>query len=132
MNIVSIFKALSDENRLRIMNLLIQEELCVCEIEAVLGLSQSNVSRHLNKLKSEKVIDSHKEAQWVHYFISNVFKEDKKVFYEFLIEELKNIPQCLEDTRKLNIYMKSPFTCENIRQDKDSVEDFLNSKMTNN
>lgn len=130
MNIINIFKALSDENRLRIMNLLMQEELCVCEIEAVLGLSQSNVSRHLNKLKSEKVIDSHKEAQWVHYFTSDCLKQDKKVFYQFLREELKKIPQCLEDTRKLNIYMKSPFTCENIRQDKDAVEDFLNTKTT--
>ncbi len=51
MTIVNMFKALSDENRLRIMSLLIREELCVCEIEVILELSQSNVSRHLNKLK---------------------------------------------------------------------------------
>lgn len=126
MNIVNIFKALSDENRLRIMNLLIQEDLCVCEIEAILDLSQSNVSRHLNKLKSEKIIDFHKKAQWVHYFASNGLKEDKKIFYDFLREEVKNIPKCLEDTRKLKTYMKSDYTCETIRQDKDAVQQFLN------
>ncbi len=78
MTIVNMFKALSDENRLRIMSLLIREELCVCEIEVILELSQSNVSRHLNKLKSDKMIDFHKKAQWVHYFSSDYLKKRKR------------------------------------------------------
>lgn len=60
MEFVEIFKALADENRLRILNVLNQGELCVCEIETLLGITQSNASRHLNKLKSLKIIDSDK------------------------------------------------------------------------
>lgn len=57
---VDIFKALADENRLRIISLLLTKELCVCEIEASLEMSQSNVSRHLTKLKTSGIVDSRK------------------------------------------------------------------------
>ncbi|MCO5382960.1 MAG: metalloregulator ArsR/SmtB family transcription factor [Methanosarcina barkeri] len=59
-DIVSIFKSLADENRIRILNLLRNGELCVCDIEAVLGVKQSNASRHLNKLKMAEIIVSEK------------------------------------------------------------------------
>ena len=52
MELVEIFKAFGDETRIRILNLLRNSEMCVCEIEAILGINQSNASRHLNKLKS--------------------------------------------------------------------------------
>ena len=45
-NMIEIMKALADENRLRIVHLLLQEQLCVCELEYVLQMSQTNVSRH--------------------------------------------------------------------------------------
>lgn len=47
----SIFKALGDTNRLRIVNLLLHGELCVCDIQYVLENSQPNISRHLAYLK---------------------------------------------------------------------------------
>lgn len=52
----NLFKTLSDENRLRIINLLRKGELCVCEIEAILDTTQSNVSRHLTRLRNEKIV----------------------------------------------------------------------------
>ena len=66
-DIVYILKALADENRLRILNLLRNGELCVCDIEAVLGIKQSNASRHLNRLKTAEIIVSEKKSQWVYY-----------------------------------------------------------------
>ncbi|WP_246552359.1 ArsR/SmtB family transcription factor [Vallitalea pronyensis] len=125
MIIVNMFKSLSDENRLRIMNLLIRDELCVCEIEVILELSQSNVSRHLNKLKSDKMIDFHKKAQWVHYFASDYLKKDKANLYQLLQEETEKIPQCMEDVRRLNAYKDSHLTCESIRQDKEAVWEII-------
>ena len=59
--IVYILKALADENRIRILNLLRNNELCVCDIEATLDIKQSNVSRHLNKLKMAGIIVSEKK-----------------------------------------------------------------------
>ncbi len=60
MDIVYIFKALADENRIRILNLLRSGELCGCDIESVLGIKQSKDSRHLNRLKMAEIIVSKK------------------------------------------------------------------------
>ncbi len=63
MDIVQMLKALGDETRIRILNLLKDEELCVCEIEHILGITQSNTSRHLAKLSILKIVDYEKKAQ---------------------------------------------------------------------
>jgi ArsR family transcriptional regulator, arsenate/arsenite/antimonite-responsive transcriptional repressor len=73
MKISEIFKALSDENRIKIFNLLQNNELCVCEIETILNLSQTNASRHLTKLKSAGILEMRKEYQWAYYKISEKF-----------------------------------------------------------
>jgi len=76
LDLIEIFKALGDENRIRILNLLIRQELCVCEIETVLDMTQSNASRHLNKLKTSGIITSEKKSQWVYYRVDNKFIEE--------------------------------------------------------
>jgi ArsR family transcriptional regulator len=62
-----IFRALSDETRIRIVALLSHGELCVCHIENALALGQSNVSRHLAVLKAAGVVDSRRDGTWVYY-----------------------------------------------------------------
>ncbi len=65
------FKALSDETRLRIMALLMQnEELCVCDFVGALGETQSKVSRHLRYLYHAGLVDDRREGLWMHYRIS--------------------------------------------------------------
>ena len=65
--IVRLFKALSDETRLRILRLLLNGELCICELMEVLELPQSNVSRHMAYLKNAGLVDDRREAVWVYY-----------------------------------------------------------------
>ena len=65
--LVEVFKALSDETRLRIMKLLEDEALCVCEIMAVLGMIQSRVSRHLDILRRAGFLVARREKKWVIY-----------------------------------------------------------------
>ncbi len=84
MNIEKILKALADRNRLRILNLLFRKELCVCEIEEILDLSQTNVSRHLSKLMQSGLLDSSKEAQWVFYRINKDFFEKHHALAQYL------------------------------------------------
>jgi len=60
-------KALADPNRLRILNLLGDRTLCVCDLEEVLGLNQSNLSRHLAKLKTAGLVTSQKRGLFMHY-----------------------------------------------------------------
>ncbi|MFQ5835459.1 MAG: ArsR/SmtB family transcription factor [bacterium] len=68
-----IFKALSDETRLRIVHLLIAagKELCCCEITDSLEESQYNISRHLKILKNAALIKDRKEGRWVYFNIAN-------------------------------------------------------------
>jgi ArsR family transcriptional regulator len=62
-----MFKALGDQTRLSIINLLRIRELCVCEIMAALGLTQPTTSHHLMILKNAGVVDDRKEGKWVFY-----------------------------------------------------------------
>ncbi len=99
---LEIFKALCDENRLRMINLLMHKELCVCEIEAVLGLTQSNASRHLNKLKTSGIVISKKQSQWAHYSIAPEFISDNIKLYEHLKEKFSDQVLFGNDIHKLN------------------------------
>ena len=65
--LVTIFKALSDETRLRIVKLLDKGELCVCDIVAALDLAQPKVSFHLGVLKDAGLIKDRKQGRWIHY-----------------------------------------------------------------
>jgi ArsR family transcriptional regulator len=66
-----LFKALSDETRLRIMALLLRgQELCVCDIMAALDLPQSTVSRHLSYLRNAGLVDDRRQGIWMHYKVN--------------------------------------------------------------
>ena len=65
--VTSYFKALSDETRLRILKLLEDGELCVCDITAALQMTQPNISFHLSILKEAGLIKDRKEGRWNHY-----------------------------------------------------------------
>ncbi len=77
---MNIFKALSDETRLRILKLLENGELCVCDIVAALDMVQPKVSFHLGVLRDAGLIKDRKQGRWIHYSI-----DDSDVFKRFLI-----------------------------------------------
>jgi ArsR family transcriptional regulator, arsenate/arsenite/antimonite-responsive transcriptional repressor len=62
-----LFKALSEETRLRILCLLLEGELCVCDIMDVLQLPQSSVSRHLSYLKNAGWVNDRRCGVWMYY-----------------------------------------------------------------
>jgi len=80
-----IFKALADETRLRILALLLDGELCVCDLMAVLQLPQSTVSRHLAYLKNSGWVDDRREGVWMFYSI----RDDGGLLQASLIPVLK-------------------------------------------
>jgi ArsR family transcriptional regulator len=67
MEVSEILKALADPNRLRILNLLHEKTLCVCDLEAILELNQSNLSRHLSRLKQAGIVNAKKKALFTYY-----------------------------------------------------------------
>jgi len=117
---VTTLKALADENRLRIINLLNKQELCVCEIETMLDLTQTNVSRHLAKLKGAKLITPFKDAQWVHYRLSAQFRKDKFLL-SYLIMKFGEEEPFVSDIARLKRYNENGLNCTYIREDKENV-----------
>ncbi len=114
MKLLNILKSLSHENRLRILNLINQQNLCVCEIEYIMQISQSNASRHLNKLKQAGIIYGEHHAQWVYYNINDKILNEYP-FLQMLIEkELDKIEICIEDNKRLKEYQESELSCKDL------------------
>ena len=65
-----IFKAFADETRLRILHLLTDGELCVCDITDTLRLPQPKVSRHLAYLRDAGLVSARKDGLWKHYSLT--------------------------------------------------------------
>jgi ArsR family transcriptional regulator len=74
--LLSLFKALSDETRLRIVKLLENGELCVCHLVAAVDMSQPKVSFHLKALKEAGLVKDRRQGKWMHYRLneSDLFK----------------------------------------------------------
>ncbi|MGI9861925.1 metalloregulator ArsR/SmtB family transcription factor [Moorella naiadis] len=65
-----VFKALGQHLRLRIIALLAEQELCVCELEEILGITQPAISQHLRVLKEADLVGEEKVSQWVFYHLN--------------------------------------------------------------
>jgi ArsR family transcriptional regulator len=63
----SLFKALADATRLRILGLLLAGEVCVCDIHESLKVPQSRASRHLAYLRRAGLVETRREGLWIHY-----------------------------------------------------------------
>ncbi|SDM51774.1 ArsR/SmtB family transcription factor [Halarsenatibacter silvermanii] len=107
-------KALAHENRLRILNLLRKQSLCVCELRNIMGINQSNASRHLKKLKNAGLIDYDKKAQWVYYKL-NEEQIERYNFLKVLIEEDFDREEMLkDDLDNLKLYQNSEVECDGL------------------
>ena len=99
-----LFKALSEESRLRILAILMERDMCVCEIEICLKMTQSNASRHLTVLKNNGILDGYKQAQWAYYKISEKFKTDDHELWSYLQRILPKIPTYQKDQEEIKKY----------------------------
>lgn len=128
MDLVEVFKAFGDETRMRILNLLKTGELCVCQIEAILNITQSNASRHLNKLRSTGIISCDKKAQWVFYKINNNFIKEYSLLYEFFLSKVEKDIKYASDMEKLKRLKLYNLGCKEIEEDREKVLMYLNGK----
>lgn len=67
---VDVFKALSDPNRIKIMEMLSDGELCACKILEEFDFTQPTLSHHMSVLSRCGLVSSRKEGQWTHYSIN--------------------------------------------------------------
>jgi ArsR family transcriptional regulator, arsenate/arsenite/antimonite-responsive transcriptional repressor len=110
--LAAIFKALSDETRLRIIKLLEQGELCVCDITAALDMVQPKVSFHLNALKEAGLIRDRKQGRWIHYRLdtSDMFKR----FLILTVIEKAPLDAVQQDRKRLGVFLKVKATKEKV------------------
>ena len=108
-DIVTIFKALADGTRLRVLKLLGSGELCVCEIAAALDLDQPRLSFHLRILKEAGIILDRRQERWIVYRLN-----DTDMFIRFLlmsINEKYSPVQARTDLERLNVFGCSGRPC---------------------
>lgn len=68
---IKVMKALSDPNRVKIVKLLQQKVMCVCELQSALGIAQPSVSNHLKILEDAGLVDFKKDGLWVNYYLDD-------------------------------------------------------------
>jgi len=118
LDLQQVIKALADETRIRILNILKDGDLCVCEIEVILDINQSNASRHLNKLTNANILEYYKVAKYVYYKLDERTIEEYPFIKEILgIHTLKN-KRCNKDYERLIIYKNSGLSCDELKEGK--------------
>lgn len=113
--IAQLFKALSDDTRLRILGLLLEGELCVCDLMAILNMPQSTVSRHLAYLKNSGLVEDRRQGVWMHYRLSDGDGVLHGDMLDLLRKDLSALPQVRSDQKKLrnfNSKRKATACCE--------------------
>ncbi|MBU0575362.1 MAG: metalloregulator ArsR/SmtB family transcription factor [Proteobacteria bacterium] len=68
---IKVMKALSDPNRVKLLKMLQKRTMCVCEIQAALGIAQPTVSKHLKILEDAGLVGREKEGLWVNYSLTD-------------------------------------------------------------
>ncbi|MEO7673248.1 MAG: metalloregulator ArsR/SmtB family transcription factor [Pyrinomonadaceae bacterium] len=100
----SFFMALGDKTRLRLLNLMRNEEVCVCFFTEVLGDSQPKISRHLAYLRNAGIVTARREGKWMHYsIVEPVDAGGKRVLGEVLawLDDQDEMRQEREKYRKV-------------------------------
>ncbi|NCD05144.1 MAG: ArsR family transcriptional regulator [Spirochaetia bacterium] len=115
MDITSILKLLSDEVRLRIINILNEGTLCVGEIQTILDIKQSNASRHLEKLKNSELVIYKKDAQWIYYKINKSYLDQYPFINSLLKENINKDKLFSKDLLRLKKYKECGLTCQDLR-----------------
>lgn len=101
------FKALADVTRLRILNLLLHGELCVCDIQHVLDATQPNVSRHLAYLRNAGLVRDRRDGYRIFYRLADRKDITKQRIYRFLREMCAGGEQFEADKSQLQAVIKA-------------------------
>ena len=95
------FMGLADRTRLRILNLLLRGELCGCDVQYVLDVSQSNVSRHLTYLKRAGLVLDRRDGYRVFYRLVEPNDKSSSLLFEYLSQAFAQDKTFSDDLRRL-------------------------------
>ena len=83
-----IFKAFCDENRIKILQLLIDGEKCACKLLEEMNITQPTLSHHMKTLLESGIVEGRKEGKWMHYSISEEGLEKAQKYLDYLKGEV--------------------------------------------
>lgn len=97
----TVFKALADQTRLRIVGLLLSGEICVCDIHESLALPQPTVSRHLAYLRNAGLVVGRKDGLWVHYRLAEMDDPVMQAVLDAVAHALGHLSSAERDHKRL-------------------------------
>lgn len=107
---LKLFKALSNDTRLRILVLLSQKELCVCQLEWALKQTQAKISRHLTVLKNSGLVKDRHKGAWIFYSITKPKNNFERAINKFLKEYfIKRYDLFKKDFENMKKCLRLPF-----------------------
>ena len=99
-----LFKVLSDETRLRIVNLLFRQKLCVCELTEILDESQPKISKHIAKIRSIDLVETERNTQYIYYSLNGNYSEILKSILKHA-NEFETLRSDLEKLSKIETFV---------------------------
>jgi ArsR family transcriptional regulator len=96
----TLFKALADKTRLRILALLGNNEVCVCHLHDSLGLPQPTVSRHLAYLRRSGLVTVRRDGVWMHYQVSRSLSPVMQGVVAAAVNALQQVPATTQDRKQ--------------------------------
>ena len=98
----TLFRALADSTRLRLLNLMSEKEICVCYFTQVIGAPQPKISRHLAYLRRARIVAARREGKWMHYRLVMPRDSYAASILKNAIGALRADRQMLRDRERLN------------------------------
>ena len=98
----TLFRALADATRLRLLNLIADREICVCYLVEILRISQPKISRHLAYLRRAGLIEARREGKWMHYRLSTPQDRAAASILRETLKHLKRKPEMRRDSSRLS------------------------------
>jgi len=105
--LLAVSKALADATRVRILALLEERPLCVCQITEIVALSPSTISKHLSILRQARLIETEKEGRWIHCRLTNVESRHPAArARKWLASAIAGSSRLKEDRQRLRLILK--------------------------
>ncbi|MFZ0411183.1 MAG: metalloregulator ArsR/SmtB family transcription factor [Candidatus Acidiferrales bacterium] len=95
-----MFRAFSDRTRLRILHLLVQDDMCVCDIVSIIRVPQPRASRHLAYLRKAGLIEKRKQGLWAYYKLIAPASSFHRSLIECLKECFRDVPELARDAKR--------------------------------
>jgi len=97
----TLFRALADFTRLRLLNLMGDHEVCVCYFVSILGISQPKISRHLSYLRRAGIVAARRQGRWMHYRLVTPQDVTAAAILKETLAHLRQEPEMEADLEKM-------------------------------